>query len=170
MNLLQKLTGMLLILFLISCGGEDSSTKQNEQNNTETGGSNTGGGSENGGTSETKRILVDVTNINQTISMMGGDMERSHRNFGQVANQQEVIRWVAKDIKFDTWRVAYDKHQEMTEGVKDFSIYDNAVKAMQLIKLENPNIKFLPHWSQITTAIVRGIGIIYQLGFTIMPT
>ncbi|MBU2882063.1 immunoglobulin domain-containing protein [Psychrosphaera sp. B3R10] len=142
MNLLQKLTGMLLILFLISCGGEDSSTKQNEQNNTETGGSNTGGGSENGGTSETKRILVDVTNINQTISMMGGDMERSHRNFGQVDNQQEVIRWVAKDIKFDTWRVAYDKHQEMTEGVKDFSIYDNAVKAMQLIKLENPNIKF----------------------------
>lgn len=140
MKIIKILSGMLLIFLLISCGSDDASNEPNEQNNTETEQPDSGG--ETGGVSDKKVITVDVTNTVQTISMMGGDMERSHRNFGQAANQNEIIRWLAKDIKFDTWRVPYDKHQEITEGVKDFSIYDNAIKAMQLIKQANPNMKF----------------------------
>lgn len=91
---------------------------------------------------QTTSININANNTAQSIVMMGGDMERSHRNFDKLANQQEVIQWLAADIQFDTWRVAYDKHQESIEGVKDFSVYDNAVKAMQMIKAVNPQIKF----------------------------
>ncbi|WP_017446716.1 hypothetical protein [Gayadomonas joobiniege] len=87
-------------------------------------------------------ILLDATATAQPIIMLGGDMERSHRNFHQAANQEEIIKWLVEDIKFNTWRVSYDKHQEMSPGVKDFSIYDNAIKAMKMIKAINPDMQF----------------------------
>lgn len=93
-------------------------------------------------TEEIASISLDASATKQQILMMGGDMERSHRNFHQAANQEEIIQWLVEDIKFDTWRVAYDKHQEDVEGSKDFSIYDNSVLAMQMIKATNPDIKF----------------------------
>ena len=87
-------------------------------------------------------IYIDNTTQKQYISMMGCDMERSGRNFLNVINQQEVINWLVKDTPVNTWRVRYDKLQEMEEGVKDFSTYEGEILAMKMMLEVNPDIKF----------------------------
>lgn len=94
------------------------------------------------GNVKAQSISVDAGNDQQFISMMGGDMERSGGNFLNAYNQQEIINWCVKDIPMDTWRVRYDKLQEMEEGVKDFSVYDGDVLAMKMILDLNPEVKF----------------------------
>ena len=47
------------------------------------------------------------------------------------------------DIPFNTYRVKYDKLQEMTEGDVDMDgAYADQVKSMKLLKLASPDIKF----------------------------
>ncbi|MGE9269215.1 MAG: hypothetical protein ACQKBU_00295, partial [Verrucomicrobiales bacterium] len=91
---------------------------------------------------EAQTIVVDPADERQFISMMGGDMERSGRNFHQAGNPEDVINWCVRDIPFNTWRVGYDKTQEMNEGDKNFSVYDSDVLAMKMIREVNPDIKF----------------------------
>ncbi|MGD9417786.1 MAG: Ig-like domain-containing protein [Verrucomicrobiota bacterium JB025] len=87
-------------------------------------------------------ITVHPADYGQHISMMGGDMERSGRNFHQAGNPQDVVNWCVRDIPFNTWRVGYDKAQEMVEGSRDFSVYDSDVLAMRMIRQTNPDIRF----------------------------
>ncbi|WP_252736891.1 MULTISPECIES: dockerin type I repeat-containing protein [unclassified Psychrosphaera] len=87
-------------------------------------------------------ISVDASDVKQTITMMGGDMERSGSNLQNAANKEEIIDWLVKDIPFDTWRIAYNKNQEIVEGTKNWAYYDDELAAMQLIKNVNPNMKF----------------------------
>lgn len=87
-------------------------------------------------------IVIDYINKKQQISMIGADMERSQSFLQRAANPQEVADWLFKDIEFTTCRVSYDKKQELVEGVKNFSFYDDAIKSMKMVKIANPNIKF----------------------------
>lgn len=134
---IQRFTLLTMLIIAISgCGGSSDTPTSEDDNNA------------NPPTNETEvpettpTVTVNLADVKQSITMMGGDMERSHKNFDKVANPKEVIQWLAGDINFDTWRVSYDKHQEETEGVKNFAIYDDAVLAMQMIKAVNPQIKF----------------------------
>lgn len=87
-------------------------------------------------------ISLDATDVAQSIVMMGGDMERSGGNLKNASNPEEIIDWLVKDIPFNTWRIAYNKNQEIVEGVKNWAYYDDELAVMQLIKNANPDIKF----------------------------
>ncbi|ANW95414.1 hypothetical protein AXE80_03575 [Wenyingzhuangia fucanilytica] len=87
-------------------------------------------------------IVVNSTNYKQTIDMIGGDMERSSSAIQSAKNKEEIIQWGFGDINFNVCRVQYDKNQEITEGVKNWSFYDKQVTTMQAIKAVNPDIKF----------------------------
>ncbi|MDF7802065.1 Ig-like domain-containing protein, partial [Pontiellaceae bacterium B1224] len=87
-------------------------------------------------------ITVNVADLQQTIDMMGGDMERSASAVQNASNTDQIIQWGFEDINFDTCRVQYDKNQEISEGTKNWAIYAKQVLSMQQIKAVNPDIKF----------------------------
>ena len=87
-------------------------------------------------------ITVSTTDYKQTITMMGGDMERSGGNLQRAVNKEEIIDWFVKDMPLNTWRVRYDKRQEYTEGDKNFDFYANDLATMKMIRDSNPDIKF----------------------------
>ncbi|CAH8281451.1 putative secreted protein (Por secretion system target) [Mariniflexile fucanivorans] len=87
-------------------------------------------------------ITVNSTNYKQIIDMIGGDMERSSSAIQNAQNKADIIQWGFGDINFNVCRVQYDKNQEITEGVKNWSFYNKQVATMQAIKAINPNIKF----------------------------
>ena len=87
-------------------------------------------------------ITVNSTNYQQTIDMMGGDMERSSKSIQNTKNKAEMIQWGFGDIAFNVCRVQYDKNQELEEGTKNWAFYDKQVTTMQEIKAVNPNIEF----------------------------
>jgi O-glycosyl hydrolase len=88
-------------------------------------------------------ITVDYTNQQQTIDMIGADMERSASFLQSAANPQEIANWVYSDIDYMTCRVSYDKQQELTEGTTNFDFYDDAIESMKMVKIANPDVKFL---------------------------
>lgn len=87
-------------------------------------------------------LTINTTDHKQTITMMGGDMERSGSNLQRAINKEEIIDWFIKDMPLNTWRVAYDKKQELTEGQKNWNFYADSLATMKMIKDINPNIKF----------------------------
>ncbi|WP_139955812.1 galactose-binding domain-containing protein [Flavicella sediminum] len=87
-------------------------------------------------------ITVNSTNYKQTIDMIGGDMERSSIAVQKAKNKEEIFQWSFGDINFNVCRVQYDKNQELTEGVKNWSFYEKQVATMKAIKTINPAIKF----------------------------
>ncbi len=87
-------------------------------------------------------IDLNATDYKQTITMIGGDMERSSKAIQSAINKQEMIEWGFKDIAFNTCRVQYDKNQELVEGTKNWAFYDKQVATMQAIKAVNPEIQF----------------------------
>ncbi len=88
-------------------------------------------------------IDIDALDIEQKIVMMGGDMERNAPALLDAPDPQEIVDWYFKDIPLNTFRVKYDKKQEMTEGVVDMDgTYAEQVMSMKLILKTNPNIKF----------------------------
>ncbi len=95
-------------------------------------------------TASAQSITVDYANQHQTITMIGGDMERSASFLQSAANPQEIANWCYKDIENTVCRVSYDKKQELVEGTTNFSFYDNAIESMKMVKISNPDIKF---WS-----------------------
>ncbi|WP_017446730.1 hypothetical protein [Gayadomonas joobiniege] len=90
----------------------------------------------------TPSISINAADVGQSIVMMGGDMERSGGNLINASNPEEIIDWLIDDIPFDTWRIAYNKNQEIVEGVKNWAYYDDELFALNLIKQANPDIKF----------------------------
>ncbi len=92
---------------------------------------------------ETQSISINALDTKQDIIMVGGDMERNAPAVLSAPNKYEIIKWLIMDIPFNTYRVKYDKLQEMTEGKLDLDgAYADQVKTMKLIKLANPDIKF----------------------------
>lgn len=87
-------------------------------------------------------ITINPNQARQTITMMGGDMERSSMFLTEAGNPSEVAGWAFKDIAFNVCRVQYDKHQELTEGKPDFPWYAKQVEAMKLVRQANPKILF----------------------------
>ena len=87
-------------------------------------------------------ISVQSTNYQQTIDMMGGDMERSSSAVQSSTNTQEMINWGFRDIDFNFCRVQFDKNQELVEGVKNWEFYDRQIVTMKQVKAINPDIKF----------------------------
>ena len=88
-------------------------------------------------------ITIDTNDFQQTIDMIGGDMERSASAVQTtVQNTDDVIRWGFEDINYNYCRIQFDKNQELVEGTKQFNIYNNQVLTMQRIKAINPDIKF----------------------------
>ncbi len=88
-------------------------------------------------------ISIDVLKTKQKIVMMGGDMERNAPALQQAPNKEEIVDWLVKDIPFNTFRVKYDKLQEMTEGNLDMDgTYADQVLSMKMILKASPNIKF----------------------------
>lgn len=87
-------------------------------------------------------ITLNYSNKKQVINLMGADMERSSSFLQSASNAQEIADWCFKDIEFGTCRVAYDKKQELEEGVKNFSFYTNTIASMKMIQKANPAVKF----------------------------
>lgn len=88
-------------------------------------------------------VNINVLNTKQKIIMMGGDMERNAAHLQQAPNKEEIVDWLVKDIPFNTYRVKYDKTQEMEEGELDLDgTYANQVLSMKMILEASPNIKF----------------------------
>lgn len=88
-------------------------------------------------------ITIDTNNFQQTIDMIGGDMERSASAVQTtVQNTDDVIRWGFEDINYNYCRIQFDKNQELVEGTTQFNIYSNQLLTMQRIKELNPDIKF----------------------------
>lgn len=88
-------------------------------------------------------IAVDYANQQQTIDMIGADMERSASFLQSAANPQEIANWIYSDIDNMICRVSYDKQQELTEGTTNFEFYDNAIESMKMVQIANPDVKFL---------------------------
>mgnify|MGYP000050227262 FL=1 len=88
------------------------------------------------------QISVSPQAKEQEIMIMGTDIERTAGFLFEMKNSQEIIDWCFKDIPFNTCRVSYDKKQELSEGSQTMDFYDNHVKAMNMIKEANPEIKF----------------------------
>ena len=88
-------------------------------------------------------LAVVNSSKKQLIEVMGGDMERSSDFIQKANNTQEILEWFINDIDYNYFRVRYDKKQELTEGVKNWSFYNNQVITMKTIRQLNPNIKFL---------------------------
>lgn len=92
---------------------------------------------------EKQSINIDALDTKQKVIMVGGDMERNAPAVLKAPNKYEIIKWLILDIPFNTYRVKYDKLQEMTEGNLDLDgAYADQVTTMKLIKLANPDIKF----------------------------
>lgn len=87
-------------------------------------------------------ITITPNETRQTITMMGGDMERSSMFLVEAGDPEQVANWSFKDIAFNVCRVQYDKHQELSEGEPDFPWYDRQVAAMKLVQKANPEIHF----------------------------
>lgn len=87
-------------------------------------------------------IYVNPMSKRQKIEFVGGDMERSQSFMQKASDPQAVANWCFKDIPFDICRVSYDKKQEETEGQKNMSFYDDAIRSMKNLKIANPDIKF----------------------------
>jgi O-glycosyl hydrolase len=87
-------------------------------------------------------INVNTNDYKQTIDMIGGDMERSSIAIQSALNKDDILEWSFGNIDFNVCRVQYDKNQELVEGTKNWSFYDEQVATMQDIKLINPDIKF----------------------------
>ncbi len=89
-------------------------------------------------------LTVDITNKKQEILFIGGDMERSQGNLVKCGDPELAAKYAfgSDDIDFDICRVAYDKMQEMVEGVKTPEFYDNTIAAMKLLRKVNPDIEF----------------------------
>lgn len=87
-------------------------------------------------------ISVNPLSKRQKIEFVGGDMERSQSFMQKASDPQTVANWCFRDIPFDICRVSYDKKQEESEGYKNMSFYDDAIKSMKNLKIANPNIKF----------------------------
>ena len=91
----------------------------------------------------TQKITVNALDTEQKIVMMGGDMERNAGVLQNAPNKNEIIKWLIEDIPFNTYRVKYDKVQEMTEGNLDLNgAYADQILTMQMILAANPDIKF----------------------------
>ena len=91
---------------------------------------------------ESPAIKIDLNNKKPRILFIGGDMERSQSFLQMAANPLQVAQWCFGDVHFDICRVSYDKKQELKEGIKNPSFYDNAIKSMKLLRKVNPKIKF----------------------------
>lgn len=87
-------------------------------------------------------ITINPNESRQTITMMGGDMERSSMFLVEAANPMQIANWAFKEISFNVCRVQYDKHQELREGAPDFPWYERQVQAMKLVQAANPKIAF----------------------------
>lgn len=88
-------------------------------------------------------ISINAHNTKQKIVMVGGDMERNAHVLHDAPNKYQVIEWLIKDIPFNTYRVKYDKSQEMLEGEMNLDgAYAKQVETMKLIKQANPDIEF----------------------------
>ena len=71
-----------------------------------------------------QKVSVGYNAKNQTINMIGSDLERSAGFVQSAANSEQVIKWAFEDIPYIACRVAYDKKQELVEGETNFSYYD----------------------------------------------
>lgn len=91
---------------------------------------------------ELPAIKIDLNNKKQKILFIGGDMERSQSFLQKAANPLQVAQWCFGDVHFDICRVSYDKKQELNEGIKTPSFYDDAIKSMKLLRKVNSEIKF----------------------------
>ncbi|MBP8792393.1 MAG: hypothetical protein KBH29_04375, partial [Lutibacter sp.] len=90
-----------------------------------------------------KSVSINASNTKQKIVLMGGDMERNAPALLLAPNKSEIVDWLVKDIPFNTFRVKYDKLQEMTEGVVDLDgTYAEQVLSMKMLLAANPDIKF----------------------------
>ncbi len=88
-------------------------------------------------------VEVIPSNIKQEILFIGGDMERSQDFMTSSSNPRQVAQLAFGDIDFDICRVAYDKKQELVEGVKTHEeCYGETIKAMQYLREVNPDIEF----------------------------
>ena len=87
-------------------------------------------------------ININASDYQQTIDMMGGDMERSANAIQNAKNKAEIVDWAFGDIEFNTCRVQFDKNQELTEGNKNWDFYTKQIASMNMVKASNPNIKF----------------------------
>ncbi|WP_291592295.1 DUF4971 domain-containing protein [Bacteroides sp.] len=87
-------------------------------------------------------LKINLNERKQRILLVGGDMERSQFFLQKAANPEEVAQWCFQDIHFDVCRVSYDKKQELEEGQKNLSFYEDAVKSMKLLQAVNSNIQF----------------------------
>ena len=88
-------------------------------------------------------VSINAQDTKQEILMIGADMERNAAALQDAPNKEEIVDWLIKDIPFNTFRVKYDKTQEMTEGNVDmFGAYGEQVKSMKMILEVNPEIKF----------------------------
>ncbi|MDN3618128.1 T9SS type A sorting domain-containing protein [Polaribacter undariae] len=88
-------------------------------------------------------VSINAQDTKQEILMIGADMERNAAALQDAPNKEEIVDWLIKDIPFNTFRVKYDKIQEMTEGNVDmFGAYGEQVKSMKMILEANPEIKF----------------------------
>lgn len=88
-------------------------------------------------------VSINALDTRQEIVMIGGDMERNAPALQFAPNKYSIIEWLIIDIPFNTYRVKYDKLQEMTEGDLDMDgTYAEQVLTMKLILLANPEMKF----------------------------
>ncbi|MDP0491797.1 MAG: hypothetical protein Q7Q71_12170 [Verrucomicrobiota bacterium JB023] len=87
-------------------------------------------------------IDLSVTDLRQSIDMMGGDIERNSKAIQHAANKDEILEWGFRDIAFNVCRVQYDKNQELVEGEKNWAFYNKQVTTMQAIRALNPDILF----------------------------
>jgi len=87
-------------------------------------------------------LSIDASNPKQSITLMGGDMERSAHFLNRASNSQEIADWFYEDINFAYSRVSYDRQQELSEGSPNMSFYDGTVSAMKLVQNARPSVKF----------------------------
>lgn len=87
-------------------------------------------------------LRINLNERKQQVILVGGDMERSQFFLQKAANPEQIARWCFEDIHFDVCRVSYDKKQELEEGKKNLTFYEDAVKSMRLLKTVKPDIQF----------------------------
>ena len=91
-------------------------------------------------------VSINALDTKQKVLMMGGDMVRNAHNIQEAPNKEEIVDWLIKDIPFNTYRVKYDKTQELVEGNKKLdSVYGDMILTMKMMLKVNPELKFFAH-------------------------
>ncbi|MFI3305804.1 MAG: DUF4971 domain-containing protein [Rikenellaceae bacterium] len=85
---------------------------------------------------------INLNSYKQQVMFCGSDMERTGSFLTGIYNPSTVVQWLYGDINWSICRVAFDKQQEITEGVYNFAYYDDRIESMKMLRQANPHLEF----------------------------